>query len=92
MADHWLDTLKAAYDAGYYQTEADVERQSGFPWQNTFCRDCPFHMNELCQVTLTHCVPDDIPCAYYDPPDHALAKQVIVDRLWLGWRRWKLLE
>jgi hypothetical protein len=42
MMDRWLINLKTAYDAGYYRTEADLEHQSGFPWQNKRCRDCPF--------------------------------------------------
>lgn len=40
--DAWVYCLKKAYDAGYYRTEPAVDEQTPFPWQNKFCRDCPF--------------------------------------------------
>jgi hypothetical protein len=82
MSGDWLAELKAAYEAGYYQTEAAVEQQSSFPWQNKLCRDCPFWMEgDWCQVHLAHCSPDEPPCAYFHPPDHSMASCVIEDRL-----------
>jgi hypothetical protein len=33
MPDEWIKRLKAAYDAGYYKTEACEEQQVSFPWQ-----------------------------------------------------------
>src|SRR5947209_6480653 len=46
----WVDRLKQAYFAGYYQTEAAEDRQSRFPWQNKTCKDCPFWSSGICQV------------------------------------------
>jgi hypothetical protein len=87
MTDQWLLKLKAAYQGGYYRTEADVEYQSGFPWQSRRCDDCPFWMNDVCQVTLTRCFSGDVPCAYFDPLDHEEARRLIVERLRAGWKR-----
>jgi len=33
MPDDWIKRLKAAYDAGYYKTEASEGKQVRFPWQ-----------------------------------------------------------
>lgn len=90
MTDPWLFNLKAAYDAGYYRTEVDSEAQSHFPWQNTTCGDCPFWMHDVCQVTLARCCSEEVPCAYFDPPDHEAARHAIVERLHVGWKQWKL--
>ena len=49
----WLLRLKAAYDAGYYHTEEDRERQTGFPWQNKTCKDCPAWREGHCGVFQT---------------------------------------
>lgn len=38
----WLLRLRDAFQAGYYQTEADIEYQSGWPWQGRICADCAF--------------------------------------------------
>ena len=35
--EKWMQNLKAAYDAGYYRTEADLGEQLNFPWQNKCC-------------------------------------------------------
>jgi hypothetical protein len=40
----WVLRLKAAYDAGYYKTEADCERQSPLPWHVTSCQDSTFRV------------------------------------------------
>lgn len=38
--DAWVYRLKAAYEAGYYQTEPAVRDQSPFPWHNKTCARC----------------------------------------------------
>ena len=46
----WMARLKAAYDAGYYRTEAAEGEQTRFPWQDRTCGDCPFWSRNTCLV------------------------------------------
>jgi hypothetical protein len=47
-------------------------------------------MNTICQVTFKGCFSEDVPCAYFDPPDHLAATHIIEERLRVGLKRWKL--
>jgi hypothetical protein len=90
MTDEWLRKLKAAFDAGYYRTEADEGGQESFPWEGRVCQDCPFSMGDVCQVSLERCEPHGVPCAFSDPEGQAMGKALIEDRLQMAWRSyWK---
>lgn len=39
-ADAWIVRLKAAYDAGYYKTEAAVDEQIPLPWSTQRSKPC----------------------------------------------------
>jgi len=80
VAGEWLLKLKAGYDAGYYKTEAALGLQVPFPWQNKSCRDCPFWLNNVCRVDAVQRSGDAGTCMYFDPCNHAMAKQIIAER------------
>jgi hypothetical protein len=86
--------LKAAYDAGYYQTEADVGAQTSFPWQGRTCADCPFWLNGVCRVYAVARDGKADTCPYFDPANHAEANHIITERMnearrsW--WGRWAM--
>jgi hypothetical protein len=88
MSADWLSRLKAAYDAGYYKTEADVDWQSGFPWQNKRCKDCPFWSPELCQVRLQCREPNAHTCSYFDPWNRRMAARIVGDNRPFSFRGW----
>ena len=73
----WMRRLKAAYEAGYYRTEAAVGEQTRFPWQDRTCGDCPFWARNTCLVRGTRRGPGDATCRYFDPWNHAEAESVI---------------
>ena len=86
--ESWVQTLKAAYDAGYYRTETALGNQSSFPWQNKFCRDCPFWSNSICQVFAEYRSSTAHTCSYYDPCNRQAAQTLIHDRQLQGFKRW----
>ena len=86
--EEWILRLKAAYDAGYYQTEADAGRQVPFPWQNKSCRHCPFWSNSICRVHAEYRAAASATCMYYDECNHESAEEIIRERQWQGYRRW----
>lgn len=86
--DAWVHRVKAAYDAGYYQTESAEHAQTRFPWQNVTCRDCPFWTNSICQVHMEYRAPTAHTCTYYDPWNREAARTIMQQRQWQGFRRW----
>jgi hypothetical protein len=84
----WIARLMQAYDAGYYQTEAAEDRQSGFPWQNKTCKDCPFWANSICQVFAEYRSSTTHTCSYFDPWNREAAQAIIKERHEQGMRRW----
>jgi hypothetical protein len=84
----WVQRLKAAYESGFYQTEAAEGTQSGFPWQNKTCKDCPFWSNSICQVFAEYRGPRTHTCSYFDPWHREAAERVIKERQWRGFRQW----
>jgi hypothetical protein len=84
----WLLRLKAAYDAGYYRTEAQVELQTAFPWQNKSCHDCPYWSNSICRVHAEYRSATSHTCAYFDESHREAAEDIIRERQWQGYRRW----
>lgn len=83
----WLRRLKSAYEAGYYRTEADEDRQEPFPWQNRTCGDCPFWMQEVCLVHGTPRRADAHTCRYYDRPWREEGRALMRRRRWDVLRR-----
>jgi hypothetical protein len=79
-ADEWMHRLKQAYDAGYYKTEAAPDAQSAFPWQNKWCKDCPFWQASVCHVFGEYRRGLSHTCAYFDAPNHESAQQAITER------------
>ena len=73
----WMLRLKAAYEAGYYRTEAAVDEQTRFPWQNRTCGDCPFWAHNTCLVRSARRGAGDATCRYFDPWNHAEAESII---------------
>lgn len=88
MADVWMEKLKSAYEAGYYRTEASSGEQSGFPWQNKSCKDCPFWANSICQVSAEYRSSTNHTCSYFDPWHRSEGQRIIQERQWQGFRRW----
>jgi hypothetical protein len=86
--DAWIDRLKAAYDAGYYRTEAARGEQTPFPWQNKSCKDCPFWANSICQVFSEYRSAMAHTCVYFDPWNRETAQHMIQERQEEGFRRW----
>lgn len=86
--EQWMRNLKAAYAAGYYQTEDAVEKQTRFPWQNQSCKDCPFWSNSICQVMAEYRSSTSHTCTYFDPWNRSAAQTIIQERQWQGFRRW----
>jgi hypothetical protein len=86
--EEWLLRLKSAYDAGYYQTEADANQQTLFPWQNKSCRDCPYWANSICRVHAEYRAAASATCMYFDECNREQAEDVIRERQWQGYRRW----
>ena len=78
LADEaWMLRLKAAYDAGYYRTEAAEEEQTRFPWQNRTCGDCPFWARDTCLVRETRRGAGDATCRYFDPCNYPEAASIV---------------
>jgi hypothetical protein len=86
--DAWVYKLKAAYEAGYYKTEAEEADQIAFPWQNKTCKNCPFWSNSICQVYAEYRSSTAHTCSYYDPCHRQEAQNIIQERQWQGFRRW----
>lgn len=84
----WIERLKAACDAGYYKTEAAEGAQTGFPWQNKTCRDCPFWSNGICQVFAEYRSANTYTCSYFDAWNRKEAQAIILERRWHGYRSW----
>lgn len=83
----WLRRLKAAYEAGYYRTEADEDVQTPFPWQNRTCGDCPFWMHDICLVDEAQRPANAHTCRYFDRPHREEARTLIRRRRWELLRR-----
>ncbi len=83
----WLRQLKAAYEAGYYRTEAAEDEQTGFPWQNRTCGDCPFWMHRICLVDEAPRPANAHTCRYFDRPHREEARALIRRRRWELLRR-----
>jgi hypothetical protein len=79
--------LKAAYAAGYYKTEADRDQQSGFPWQNKTCKDCPFWSYNVCRVFADYRAPAAHTCRYFDPAHRLEAQRVMQEHHVSAFRR-----
>ena len=79
-ADEWMQRLKRAYDAGYYKTETEQDAQSTFPWQNKWCKDCPFWQGSVCLVFGEYRKAMAHTCAYFDAPNHETAQMAITER------------
>ena len=75
--ESWVLRLKAAYEAGYYRTEAAVGQQTRFPWQDRTCGDCPFWARNTCLVRGTRRGSGDATCRYFDPWNRAEAESII---------------
>lgn len=88
MTEDWIQRLKEAYEAGYYATEAATGDQTGFPWQNKTCKDCPFWLNDVCKVHAMKRPGDADTCSYFDPVNHAAARGVIDQRMREVWKKW----
>ena len=88
MNEDWVIRLKAGFEAGYYRTEAAVEAQMAFPWQNKRCRDCPFWLNNVCRVDAAPRSPDAHTCLYFDAENHASARRIIDQRMNRVRRAW----
>jgi hypothetical protein len=73
----WMQRLKAAYDAGYYRTEAAEGFQTRFPWQDRTCGDCPFWIGSSCLVRGARRGARDATCRYFDPWNRAEAESII---------------
>lgn len=86
--DAWVYRLKEACDAGYYRTEVAEGHQTGFPWQNKACRDCPFWSNNYCQVWEGYRWPTTHTCTYFDPWNREAGYDVIQHRHENLLRRW----
>ena len=73
----WLLRLRAAYEGGFYKTEAAVGEQVPFPWQGKTCGDCPFWNDSRCGVfnerrsALAHT------CCYFDESNRAAGREVV---------------
>ena len=77
MIEPWMLHLKAAYEAGYYRTEAAEDEQTRFPWQDRTCGDCPFWAHNTCIVRAARRGARDATCRYFDPWNHAEAESII---------------
>ena len=86
--DSWVYRLKAAYEAGYYQTEAAVGEQTAFPWQNKTCKDCPFWVNSVCQVFAEYRAAYAHTCIYFDASNRSAAQGIVRERQVQGFQRW----
>jgi len=86
--ESWMLRLKAAYEAGYYRTEAAEGEQTRFPWQDRTCGDCPFWAHNICLVRATRRGAGDATCRYFDPCNHAEAASIIqynrIPTVWPG--------
>ena len=79
--EEWVLRLKRAYDIGYYKTEAALDGQESFPWQNKTCKDCPFWLpTQWCQVQGQNRVGAEHTCLYFDEPYHLAARHIIQER------------
>lgn len=86
--DAWVYRLKAAYEAGYYQTEPAVRDQSPFPWHNKTCKDCPFWANSVCQVHAEYRAAYAHTCTYFDASNRSAARRILRERQMQGVQRW----
>ena len=77
LFEPWMLRLKAAYDAGYYRTEAAAGEQTRFPWQDRTCGDCPFWARNTCLVREARRGAGDATCKYFDPWNYAEAASII---------------
>jgi hypothetical protein len=86
--ERWVLKLKAAYEAGYYKTEAAPDEQSGFPWQNKTCQDCAFWSNNRCQLYSQYRGPATDTCTCLDSGNQSGAQRMPRDHSSHGLRRW----
>lgn len=89
LIEPWMLRLKAACEAGYYRTEADVDRQEHFPWQNKHCGDCPFWSNEVCRVYAERRAAVAPTCATFDRATDMPARQDLDERVSALLRAWQ---
>ena len=82
----WMQRLKAAYEAGYYRTEAAEGQQTRFPWQDRTCADCPFWQRDVCLVRGTRRGARDATCRYFDPWNRPEAESIIQYNKIRPWR------
>jgi len=86
--EHWLENLKAGFDAGYYRTEAAVGERASFPWHGKRCKNCPFWANSICQVFAEYRSSTAHTCSYFDPWNRPQAQSIIQERQRRGVKRW----
>lgn len=77
LIEEWMLRLKAAYEAGYYRTEAAEGQQTRFPWQDRTCGDCPFWAQNTCLVREARRGARDATCRYFDTWHHSEAESII---------------
>lgn len=86
-AEEWVQRLMAAFEAGYYRTEAAEEMQTPFPWQNRTCGDCPFWADSICLVEEAPRPANAHTCRYFDRAHRDEARAMIRRRRWELLRR-----
>ena len=86
--DSWMINLQRAYEAGYYKTEPAEEEQLALPWSGKTCRDCPFWLNNVCQVHARAQSGDAHTCWYFDEPNREIGRQAIDERMRQSRLRW----
>ena len=83
----WLLRLKAAFDAGFYRTEAAESEQTPLPWQSRTCSDCPFWAHSICLVHEVTRPANAHTCRYFDRSNRDEARAMIQQRRWELLRR-----
>jgi hypothetical protein len=84
----WVLKLRAAYEAGYYKTEAAPDEQTGFPWQNEACQDCTVWCSNRCRVYSDYRRATADACTCFDPGNHSEAQPMLHGHSCHGFRRW----
>ena len=80
VPEPWLLRLRAAFEGGFYKTEAAVGQQTAFPWQGKSCRDCPFWSANACHVFIERRSALAHTCCYFDRANRAGARALIESR------------
>jgi hypothetical protein len=86
--EDWVLRLRAAYEAGYYRTEAAAGEQTRFPWQGKTCKDCPFWSHAICFVHNEQRSSAAHTCTYFDAPNRDGAREIIASRVQHQIRAW----